>query len=63
MTTPCSAQFDLDVVGHNGDDCYEQPMTSTCVIAPNGEIVHAFVDADFWRRMEPAVIIEFLKQI
>lgn len=58
---PIYQQFNLDIAGYNGDDSFELPMPATYVIAQNGEIIHAFVDADYTARMEPAEIVEVLK--
>ena len=58
---PIYEMFNMDIPGYNGDDSFELPMPATYVIKQNGEIVHAFVDADYTQRMEPADIIDVLK--
>ncbi len=58
---PIYEMFNLDIPGYNGDDSFELPMPATYVIKQNGEIVHAFVDADYTQRMEPADIVSVLK--
>lgn len=58
---PIYVSFGLDIPGYNGDDSFELPMPATYVIKQNGEIAHAFVDADYTQRMEPADIIDVLK--
>lgn len=60
---PIYEKFNLDVPGYNGDDSFELPMPATYVIRQNGEIAHAFVDADYTQRMEPADIIKVLKEL
>lgn len=60
---PIYQQFNLDIAGYNGDDSFELPMPATYVIAPDGVIIHAFVDADYTQRMEPAQIIEVLQAL
>lgn len=60
---PVYEQFGLDVPGYNGDESFELPMPATYVINTDGEIVHAFVDADYTQRMEPADIIKVLKNL
>ncbi len=60
---PIYEQFGLDIPGYNGDDSFELPMPATYVIKQNGEIAHAFVDADYTQRMEPADIINVLKSL
>ncbi len=51
----------LDLPAYNGDDSYELPMPGTFVVAKNGTIQLAQVDADFTERLEPAAIIECLQ--
>ncbi len=60
---PIYEKFNLDIVAYNGDDSFELPMPATYVIAQNGDIIHAFVDADYTARMEPAEIVEVLKYL
>ena len=60
---PIYEQFGIDVAAHNGDDKFELPVPATYVVAPNGEIVFAFADADYTKRAEPSDIIAALKQI
>jgi peroxiredoxin len=52
-----------DLPAYNGDDSWELPMPGTFVIAPDGAVRLAFVDADWTRRLEPAAILEALRQI
>ena len=56
-------KFGIDVAVANGDESYELPMTATYVIDSNGTIVHAFVDTDYTKRLEPAEAVEALKKI
>ena len=56
-------KFGIDVAIANGDDSYELPMTATYVINSDGTIVHAFVDTDYTKRLEPAEAVEALKKI
>jgi peroxiredoxin len=60
---PIYEKFNLDIAGYNGDDSFELPMPATYIIAQNGDIVHAFVDADYTARMEPSEIIEVLESL
>lgn len=48
---------------YNGDDSWELPMPGTFVIAPDGTVRLAFVDADWTKRLEPAAILDTLRQI
>jgi peroxiredoxin len=53
--------FGLDLRAMNGDDNFELPLTATYVIDTDGTIVHAFVDPDYCKRLEPAEIIQVLE--
>jgi peroxiredoxin len=46
---------------HNGDESNELPLASTYIINQKGEIVYAFLDADYRNRAEPSEITDFLK--
>lgn len=60
---PLYAQFGIDLPASNGDDSFELPMPATYIIDRNRRIVHAFVDADYTRRMEPEEILEVLDHV
>ncbi|MGJ3246568.1 MAG: peroxiredoxin-like family protein [Elainellaceae cyanobacterium] len=60
---PIYEKFGIDIAAHNGDESYELPIPATYVVDRNGTIVHAFVDADYTQRLEPAEIVEALTQI
>lgn len=53
----------IDIAEWNGDDSYELPIPATFVIDSMGVIKAAFVKEDYSRRMEPANIIDFLKNM
>ena len=56
-------KFGIDVATANGDDSYELPIVATYVIDSDGTIVHAFVDTDYTKRLEPAEAVEVLKKL
>ena len=56
-------KFGIDVATANGDDSYELPIVATYVIDSGGTIVHAFVDTDYTKRLEPAEAVEVLKKL
>ncbi len=58
---PIYANFGIDIPVYNGDDTFELPMPATYVIGTDGTILHAFVDTDYTKRLEPAEIVEILK--
>lgn len=55
-------QLGSDIPVHNGDDSWELPLPATYVIARNGKIVFAYVNADYLQRIDPQKIIEELKK-
>ncbi len=52
--------FDLN--NHNGDTSNELPLAATYIINQEGEIIYAFLDADYRNRAEPSEITAFLKK-
>jgi peroxiredoxin len=50
-----------DLPVYNGDDSWALPMPGTFVIAPDGTVRLAFVDADWTRRLEPAALLDALR--
>lgn len=57
------ASFGTDLPAYNGDDRFELPLPATYVIRADGTIGYAFVDADYTRRMDPAEIIQVLRDL
>lgn len=55
-------QIGADLPKFNGDKSWELPMPGTFVIARDGTIRLAYVDADYTHRLEPAAIIESLRE-
>jgi len=50
-----------DLPAYNGDDSWELPMPGTFVIAPDGTVRVAFVEADWTKRLEPAALLDVLR--
>jgi len=53
--------FQLDLAKINGDASDELPLGATYVIDRDRTIRWAFVDADYWKRAEPADVVAALK--
>lgn len=51
-----------NIAEYNGGN-YELPLASTLIIDKNGIIAHAFVTADYTKRMEPKEIIKELQKL
>ncbi|MET0116192.1 MAG: peroxiredoxin-like family protein [Sedimenticola sp.] len=60
---PLYLEWGMDIPGHNGDDSWLLPIPATYVIGRDGIIKAHYVDKNYTARMEPADIIEALKQI
>ncbi|KAL3918361.1 MAG: hypothetical protein SGILL_004275 [Bacillariaceae sp.] len=54
-------EFGLDVNKHNDDKTFQLPLPATYVIAQDGTVKYAFVDADYSKRAEPADILKALE--
>jgi peroxiredoxin len=55
--------FGIDLVTANGDQSFELPVPATYVVAQNGIIAFAFVDADYTNRLDPETIIAELEKL
>jgi peroxiredoxin len=60
---PIYQQFNFDIPKFNGDESWELPIPATYIVNTDGKIVHAFVNADYTKRMEPTEIISKLKEL
>lgn len=60
---PIYDKFGIDVPGYNGDDTFRLPIPATYIIGQDGQILFHFVDPDYTRRLEPAVILDRLSRI
>ncbi|PZD74312.1 Putative peroxiredoxin bcp [Acaryochloris thomasi RCC1774] len=60
---PIYNSFGIDVPAHNGDSSFELPIAATYVIATDGTIAHAFIDADYTQRLDPEAILTALKTL
>ena len=57
------AKFGIDIAAANGDESFELPISATYIIDRDGTIVHAFVDPDYRKRLEPVDIVGILERI
>jgi len=55
--------FGIDLPTANGDQSFELPIPATYVVAQNGTIAFAFIDADYTNRLDPETIIAELKKL
>ena len=59
---PIYAKFCIDIQGLNQDDSFELPMPATFVLNKKAEVIFAFVDEDYTKRMEPKTILDIIAQ-
>lgn len=55
--------YGIDLVKQNKTATPDLPLSATYIVKQNGEIVYAFLEPDYTKRAEPAVIIENLAKI
>ena len=55
--------FKLDLRVRNGSDKAELPLPATYIIAQDGTVAHRYVDVDYKRREEPALIVAKLQEL
>jgi peroxiredoxin len=60
---PIYAGFGIDIPKVNLDETYELPIPATFIIASDGKIRKAFVEADYTKRLDPEEIVEVLEDM
>lgn len=60
---PIYKHIGADLPAYNGDESWELPIPGTYVIAKDGTIKLAFVDADYTHRLEPTAILDCLRSL
>ncbi len=60
---PIYSSFGIDLVDFDGNDSYELPIPATYLIKEDGAIAASFVDADYTKRMDPAEIVDALREM
>jgi peroxiredoxin len=55
--------FGIDLPTANGDQSFELPIPATYVIAQNGIVSFALIDADYTNRLDPETIIAELQKL
>ena len=56
-------KYGMDIPAANGDESYELPVPATYVVDSTGLIVLDFVEIDYTKRLEPALILAALQGI
>ena len=60
---PLYTNFGINLAAYNGDETFALPLPATYIVATDGTVKLAFADPDYTKRLEPAEIIEILKQL
>jgi peroxiredoxin len=55
--------FGIDLPTANGDQSFELPIPATYVVAQNGIVSFALIDADYTNRLDPETIIAELQKL
>jgi len=55
--------FGIDLPTANGDQSFELPIPATYVVAQNGIVSFALIDADYTNRLDPETIIAELRKL
>jgi len=55
-------KFGIDLPAANGDESYELPVPASYVVNRDGLIILDFVEIDYTKRLEPARILEALRE-
>ncbi len=55
--------FAIDLPTANGDQSFELPIPATYVVAQNGIVSFALIDADYTNRLDPETIIAELQKL
>ena len=55
--------FGIDLPAANGDQSFELPIPATYVVAQNGIVSFALIDADYTNRLDPETIIAELRKL
>jgi peroxiredoxin len=56
-------KFGFDLPTANGDQSFELPIPATYVVAQNGIVSFALIDADYTNRLDPETIIAELQKL
>ncbi|MEP3348480.1 MAG: peroxiredoxin-like family protein [Marinomonas sp.] len=60
---PIYLSFGIEIEKHNGEGQFDLPLAATFVIAQDGTVANAFVDADYTTRQEPAEVVAALNAL
>jgi len=56
-------QFGTDMKKRNGDESLEVPVPATFLVDKDGIVRNAFIDADYTKRLEPSVALQWIDEL
>ncbi len=60
---PVYGKFGINIPEANGDNSFELPIPATYIIDTGGVVRHAYINADYTRRLDPEEIIAALESL
>ena len=60
---PLYENLGIDIPAYNGEASFKLPVPATYIVQQDGLIAHAFVNADYTQRLEPAEIVAHLQAL
>lgn len=60
---PIYQSFGIDIPGYNGDSSFKLPLPATYIVGRDGRVLHAYINADYTKRMEPEDIVAKLAML
>lgn len=60
---PMYKSFGIDLPEYNGDETFDLPVPATYVVDTAGLVRKAFVDADYTQRLDPAEVVDALRNL
>lgn len=60
---PMYEKLGIDLPAYNGEASFKLPVPATYIVQQDGLIAHAFVNADYTQRLEPAEIVAHLQAL
>lgn len=56
------SEFGIKIDKHNKNNDFELPMPATYIVNKNREVIYSFVPEDYTERLDPEVVLKFIKK-
>ena len=60
---PALTAFGVDLQKRNGDDTFQVPVPTTLLVDGKGIVRNAYIDADYRKRLDPAVALKWIDEL